>query len=204
MIEIAIVCLVVSVVMAAVAVFELTNRHALGQTSAVGSAQERAHRAIERVLHELDGASIATLVPDPTGALGADEIVFQKSIGVTGAGAMILSPRIRIAMVPDDGETIDGLDNNHNGLIDERKLTITYNYGTGAARTVTIAHCIPALFPGEVANGHDDNGNGVVDEKGFNVQRVGTLLTVRLALEARVEANQWTTWAENCALKLRD
>src|SRR5260221_8967057 len=100
LVELAIVALILSVTMAAVGLFESSNRHTLQQSGAVGTAQERAHEALERVLHELDGASIATLVPDPTGALGSDEIVFQKSTGVTGAGVVIWSPRTRIALAP--------------------------------------------------------------------------------------------------------
>jgi prepilin-type N-terminal cleavage/methylation domain-containing protein len=202
--EISIVAVVLSVVMAAVAVFELSNRQLLQQTAAVGRAQEQAHHALERVLQELDGASITSLVPDPTGALGCEELVFQRSAGVDGSGAIVWSTRTRIALAPDDGETLDGIDNNHDGVVDELKLTVTHDYGTGSARTVTLAHHVAALFPGETANGHDDNGNGITDEKGFNAQRVGSLLNVRLAIQARGPDGAWVTWPETAALRLRN
>ncbi len=48
LIEIAIVAIILSVVMGTVGVFELSNRRTLQQFSAVGSAQERAHQALER------------------------------------------------------------------------------------------------------------------------------------------------------------
>jgi prepilin-type N-terminal cleavage/methylation domain-containing protein len=202
LIEVAIVAVILSVCLAALGLFESSTRQTLQQSAAVGSAQERAHQAIERVLHELDGASISTLVPDPTGPLGTDEIVFQKSTGVTSGGSVIWSTRTRLALAPEEGELLDGVDNNHNGLVDERCLTVTYDFGTTAARTVVLAHRIPALFPKELSNGSDDNGNGVVDEKGFNVQRLGNLLTVRLASQARGSAGKWVTWAENSNLRL--
>ncbi len=156
------------------------------------------------MLKELDGASIATLVPDPTGALGTDTIVFQKSAGVNAAGAIVWSPRTRIALALDDGESLNGADDNRNGLTDERKLTVTYNYGTGSARTVTIAHDILALFPDELVNGNDDNGNGIIDEKGFNVRRVGNLLSLHLAIGARGVDRSWVNWSEASSLRLRN
>src|SRR5690349_13716117 len=204
MLELAIVAVIMTIALTAVGLFDRSNRQTLEQSTSVGVAQQRAHEAIERVLHELEGASIATLVPDPTGPLGSDEIVFQKSTGVTPAGVVILSARTRIALAMEDGETLDGADNNTNGLVDERKLTLTYDFGTANARTVTIAHRIPALFPNESANGADDNGNGVVDERGFSVQRVGNLLSVRLAAQARGNAGRWIAWPENSDLKLRN
>ena len=204
LIEVAIVATIVSVVIAAVGVFELSNRKTLEQTSAFGSAQDLAHKALERVLKELDGASIATLVPDPTGALGSDTIVFEKSLGVNAAGTVVWSTRTRIALDMDDGETLDGLDNDRNGLTDERKLTVTYDFGTGTARTVTVAHRVCALFPGETANGADDNGDGVIDEKGFSVRRVGNLLNLRIAVGARSAGATWVNWQESSTLRLRN
>jgi len=204
LVELAIVAVILSVVMVALGLFESSNRQTLEQSAAVGSAQERAHQAIERLVHELQGASISTLVPDPTGALGSDEIVFQKSTGVTPIGAVIWSTRTRLALAPENGEVLDGVDNNANGLVDERMLTVTYAFGEPEAQTLTIVHRIPASFPKELANGTDDNGNGVVDEKGFNVQRVGNLLSVRLAIQARGGVGKWVTWAESSNLRLRN
>ncbi len=204
LLELSIVMVILAIVMGAVAVFELSNRKLLQQTAAVGLAQSQAHHAIERVLHELDGASITTLVPDPTGSLGCEDLVFQRSSGVDASGTIVWSTRTRIALAPDDGEAIDGTDNNHNGLVDERKLTITYDYGTGSARTIVLVHHVAAQFPNELANGVDDNGNGVVDEKGFNIQRVGNLLNVRLAIQARDTGGQWAIWPETAALRLRN
>jgi prepilin-type N-terminal cleavage/methylation domain-containing protein len=204
LVELAIVAVLLAICLAALGLFESSNRKTLSQSAAVGSAQDRAHQALERVLLELSGASIATLVPDPTGALGSDEIVFQKSTGVTPAGDIVWSPRTRLALTLEQGEVLDGIDNNHNGQSDERCLNVTYALGTPDERTITIAHRIPALFPKELANGTDDNGNGIVDEKGFNVQRVGNLLSVRLASQARGEAGKWVTWSENSNLRLRN
>jgi hypothetical protein len=184
--------------------FQLSNRNLLQQTAAIQTAQQQMHRALERVLSGIDGASITTLVPDPTGQLGGDDFVFQRSTGVDGTGAVVWSTRTSIALALDDREVADGIDNDHDGLVDERKLTSTTDVGTGAARTVTLVHNVPAQFPGEAANGIDDNGNGVVDERGFNVQRVGSLLNLRLAIQARGTGGEWVTWSETASLRLRN
>ena len=152
LVELAIVAVIVSVLMAAIGLFESSNRQALQQSSALGTAQERAHAMIEKVLREIGGASTATLVPDPIGSQGADELVFLKSTGVTSTGVVIWSTRTRIALEPEDGETLDGTDENHNDLVDECKLVLTHEYGTPAARTQVLGHRIPANFPGESAN----------------------------------------------------
>jgi len=204
LVELAIVALLISVLMAAVGLFESTNRQTIEQSSAVGSAQERAHAMMERVLRELGGASTATLVPDPISAQGSDEIVFQKSTGVTNAGVVIWSTRTRIALEPEDGETLDGTDDNHNGLVDECRLVLTHDFGTAAARTLVLGHRLPAHFPGETTNGADDNGNGVIDESGFSVQRVGNLLRVRLATQVRGVGRNWVSWQEDSSLRLRN
>jgi prepilin-type N-terminal cleavage/methylation domain-containing protein len=204
LVEMAIVTLIVSIMLGVIALFQSTNHDTLQQSAALGTVQANAHRTLERVLGELDGASVTRLVPDPTGPLGTDDLVFQKSNGVDAAGNVIWSSQTRLALVMEDGETLNGVDDNHNGLVDERKLTITHDYGTPQARTETIAHRLPANLPGEQANGADDNGNGVVDEKGFNIRRVGNLLSVRLAVQARAVGHAWATWTESSGLRLRN
>jgi prepilin-type N-terminal cleavage/methylation domain-containing protein len=204
LLELTIVILILSCVMGSVALFQMANRNSVVESATVGDAQSRAHEALERVLRELDGASLTRLIPDPTGLLGTDSIVFQKSAGVDAAGNIIWSTQTQLALAMDDGETANGLDDNQNGLVDERKLTITYDFGLAGARTDTIAHCLPALAPGELANGADDDGNGVIDEKGFNLQRLGNLLTIRLAVQARAGSGDWATWSESSQLRLRN
>jgi prepilin-type N-terminal cleavage/methylation domain-containing protein len=203
LVEIVICAVIISMILGAITMFDASNRRTLERCAVSGTAQEQAHRALERVLHELVGASISRFVPDPTGPLGSNEIVFERSNGVTATGAVVWSSRTRIALVMDTGETLNGLDDDRNGLVDERMLTVTYDHGTLSAATHVIAHRLPAQFPDEPANGVDDNGNGVVDENGFNVQRVGNLLNVRLAVQVR-GAGGWVSWSENSVLRVRN
>jgi prepilin-type N-terminal cleavage/methylation domain-containing protein len=204
LLELSIAVTILALMLSGLALFETANRRTTAQTAAVCGTQERAHRALERVLQELDGASIATLVPDPTGALGSEEVTFQRSAGVDSAGAPLWTTRTRIALLPDVGETLDGTDENGNGLVDERRLEVTYDFGTPDARSVTIAHGLAAMFPNELENGSDDNGNGVIDERGFNLQRVGNLLYVRLAMQSRGPDGKPVGWSANAALRLRN
>jgi hypothetical protein len=59
---------------------------------------------------------------------------------------------------------------------------LTRDVGALNESSVTLCTDIPELLAGEVANGLDDNGNGVVDESGFNVQRQGSLLAIRVGV----------------------
>src|SRR5689334_15712952 len=93
LVEIAIVSVLLSVILGAVALFQSSNRDTLQQQAGMGVAQDRAHRALTRVLSELDAAAVTRLVPDPTGSHGSDDLVFQKSLGVDAAGAVIWSPQ---------------------------------------------------------------------------------------------------------------
>ena len=116
-------------------------------------------------------------------------------VGLTG---------LSVALVMDDGEFDYGADDDGNGLVDERKLVLTLNVGTGSQRQITLCRGIPSLYPGEMNNGIDDNGNGVVDENGFSVQRVGDLLYVRLAVAVPVEGGQVAAWPCESALVLHN
>jgi hypothetical protein len=93
----------------------------------------------------------------------------------------------------DTGEIDNGLDDDGDGLIDERRLVLTRNVGGPNTITTVLCNGIPELAEGEVANGLDDNGNGVVDEAGFNVRKVGDLLTVRLTVQAPAGGGQIIT-----------
>jgi prepilin-type N-terminal cleavage/methylation domain-containing protein len=204
LIELTIVAAILSVVLASVGMFQARNQDFYRHESALSDAQGRTHRALERVMSELDGIGLTTITPDPTSSVGSDTITFQRSTGVDGAGARIWSNQTRIALVMDDGEADNGLDDDGDGLVDERKIVITENFGTASARALTIVHDVPELHPDEVANAADDNGNGIVDEKGFNVQRVGNLLTVRLAVQAHGPDGQIVSWAESSGTRIRN
>jgi len=174
------------------------------EISARSRAETQARRAVERVLDELSGISSALLVPDPIGALGSDQLTFQKPATVSNAGVVAWSTPDRLALALDDGETDNGLDDDGDGLVDERKLVLTRAAGAANQQVVTLCHGIAAWYPGETGNGVDDNANGATDERGFNVQRIGDLLHVRVCVQVAAGAGEVADWTVDTAMRLRN
>jgi hypothetical protein len=92
---------------------------------------------------------------------------------------------VTFSLALEDGELDDGVDNNGNGLVDERKLLMTREPEGGEPLTSALAHGVRELAEGETANGLDDNGNGLKDEAGLSFERKNGRLIVRLSLEQR-------------------
>jgi hypothetical protein len=174
------------------------------EISARSRAETQARRAVERVLDELCGISSALLVPDPVGALGSATIAFQKPASVSNAGVVAWSAQNRLALVLDDGETDNGLDDDGDGLTDERRLVLTRAVGAPNEVTVTLCHGIAAWYPGELGNGVDDNLNGATDERGFNIQRIGDLLHVRVCVQVPAGPGEIADWTVDTAMRLRN
>jgi hypothetical protein len=64
---------------------------------------------------------------------------------------------------------------------------------------------VPEAAPGEVPlNGLDDNGNGVEDERGFNVHRVGDVLTLRLWIEMPESGGKTSVRQNQATVRLRN
>lgn len=174
------------------------------EISARSRAETQARRAVERVLDELCGISSALLVPDPTGPLGSDQLTFQKPATVSNAGVVAWSTPNRLALALDDGETDNGLDDDGDGLVDERRLVLTRAFGAANQANVTLCHGIAAWYPDELGNGVDDNANGAVDERGFNVQRIGDLLHVRVCVQVAAGTGEVAEWTVDTAVRLRN
>jgi prepilin-type N-terminal cleavage/methylation domain-containing protein len=201
LLEVTISAAILSVVMGAVAVFQQRSEAATSDMLVRAHAERAARAALDRVAEELTGVGLHQLSPDPTSTAGSETITYQKPVSVSAAGVVTWSTSSRIALAMDDGETNNGVDDDGDGLIDERKLVLTRDLGLGTQQVVTLVHGLPELVPGESANVVDDNGNGVVDERGFNVQRTGDLLTLRLCLQRRAKAgNTITVYAQTAVV----
>lgn len=154
-------------------------------TARVGMARQTiegaARRTLDRIATELVSAGVETLDPVPSAPWGSDQLTFQPIEGFDG-DVVWGAPR-SFSLALEEGELDDGLDNNDNGLADERVLVFTRDPG-GAEELATIwAHGIRELAEGELDNGEDDNGNGLADEAGLSFVQVQNRLVVRLSLE---------------------
>ena len=130
-------------------------------------------RTLERVAEELQDVGRGLLITDPSTTRGSGSITYRHPGGATSSLALQLEP----------AETDNGLDDDGDGLVDERRLVLTQNVGSPDAVSTVLCQGIAKLGEGEAANGLDDNGNGVIDEAGFNIQRTAGQLTIRLTLE---------------------
>jgi prepilin-type N-terminal cleavage/methylation domain-containing protein len=145
------------------------------------STEGLARRCVDRMASELVSSASGTLSPDPVAPWGTSALTFQRIEGYT-AGAIDWGTPVRLSLELDVGELDDGVDNNGNGLVDERRLVYTIDPG-GAEESTTWAHGVRELLEGESPNALDDNGNGLKDEAGLSFQRVGGRLLIRLSLQ---------------------
>lgn len=202
--EVVISIAVLSVILGAVGLFQVRGQKASQVVQQQADLQRRADRALQTISHELTGAGIHTLAPDPTSNFGSDTLTFQTPRSVSGTGVVTWNAPSTITLQMGNGEADNGLDDNHNGLTDERQLVITRGVGTANPRTTVICTGVAEQLQGELSNGIDDNGNGIVDEHGFCVRRVGSLLYLYLTVEKAAERGRVTQWTTSTAIVLHN
>ncbi|MFN0006575.1 MAG: prepilin-type N-terminal cleavage/methylation domain-containing protein [Planctomycetota bacterium] len=183
LVEMAVSLAVLGLLLGLVAMIQERGNNASEEALARASAEARLRRALDRVAADLTGIGRTLLFPDPTTPFGSSTATFQHPSGVSGTGAVLWDTPSRIEILLDPRETDNGIDDDGDGLADERRLVRTVNVGTGSQRSTTLCNGIPELMGGETVNGLDDNGNGITDEAGFNIRRTGDLLTVRLSVQ---------------------
>jgi len=155
------------------------------QSVANNDVDSRAARALDRITREILGASSGSLNPTletPVGAPTVWSSTLDYQEPASWAGAVVLGQTIRITLELEDGEIDNGLDDNNNGLIDERQIVRIVDPGPNEQRTVLL-NGVSAFLEGELANGLDDNANGLIDEQGLSFDLTGSTLNVRLSLE---------------------
>jgi len=193
MVELAVSVTILALLFGLVGMIQMRGNDASEESLARASTEARVRRAIDRVAEHLTGVGRTLLFPDPTTAFGSSTATFQHPTGVSGAGIVLWDTPSRIELLIDPRETDNGVDDDGDGLVDERRLVWTINVGTGNQRSTTLCNGIPELMAGETINALDDNGNGVLDEAGFNIRRVGDLLTVRLSVQQAFGEGQMAT-----------
>jgi len=184
LIELAISVAMMGVVLGSVSMFQLRSQEHTDSMLVSEKVETQARRTLTRIVDELRGVGTGFLVPDPTGSLGTSTLVFQRPVDVTNAGVVVWGAPSRLELELEPLETNDGVDEDGDALVDERRLVMTRGIGTASERSVVLCTGIAELADGELGNGGDDNGNGLVDEAGFSIRRVGDLLTIRLTVLA--------------------
>lgn len=142
------------------------------------------NEALTRAAAELGNAGISTVSAGAWGASGSSSIDFLVVTGANGADPIWSTTR-RLQTVLSDGEVDNGLDDDSDGLVDERKLVFTRDAGGANQKQMVLCNNLCETFPGETINGADDNGNGLIDETGFCAFVSDNGLVLRIALQAQ-------------------
>jgi type II secretory pathway pseudopilin PulG len=180
LIEVILTVSTLALVFSAVGLFRSRSQDQTRASLARDQAESIARRTVDRVAEELRGVGQTLLNPDPTSALGTSTITYQKPTGVSGMGGILWGNPSRLELQLEPGETDDGVDEDGDGLVDERRLVLVRDVATPDEATVVLCKGLAELGDGEQSNGLDDDGDGLVDEAGFAVRRVGDLLTIQI------------------------
>lgn len=145
--------------------------------------ERRARASLEAILDRVADCSLSAIAENLTTASGSDRLTFRRTSGWDAAAqAATLGPQTVLSMDADPQDPVNGVDDDKDGVIDQRMVTIRQG---GGPVTVLARNVLP-LLEGETANSSDDNANGLADEPGFVVSRDGLAVTVRLSLRRRV------------------
>jgi prepilin-type N-terminal cleavage/methylation domain-containing protein len=158
-----------------------TSDQAFRSGAASSAVELRSSVALSAVVRELEGAARTGLTPDPTTGLGTSELQFSHAIGFDGTRVILGNARM-LRLEPEEGETIDGTDEDGDGLVDEGRIVQIEDVGLATERTRVVVRGVAALLDGEIRNGLDDNGNGLVDEPGFIIEWRGGALEIQLTI----------------------
>jgi len=158
------------------------------------------HRSLEGIVRAIEFADASLLAS--AGPLGSDAVTFQTPASFEG-GVVTWSPQSIFAEL-ESGELDDGLDNDGDGLIDERRVVLVQDAGAPDERRVVLVGGVAELAEGELANTVDDNGNGLKDEPGLVFSAQGNVVTVRLTCQRQDEGRRLLTKTAETAVRLHN
>lgn len=161
----------------------------------------RAQRALERIASEVELADAGILSSAVTSEYGADAVQFRLPTGFAG-GVVQWSGVLRIALELEPGELDDGLDNDEDGFVDERRVVRTSDLGTADEQRLVLVSGVAELQDGESANSVDDNGNLLIDEPGLTFSAENGQLTILLTCQSRDEGGRILTKTAATAVRL--
>jgi hypothetical protein len=144
----------------------------------------QARRIVDRILLELMDADRSSLALTPPAPFGASSIDYARGEGVVG-GVLTVGPTRRIRFRMIDTELDDGIDNNHNGLVDEGRIELLPDVAGAPTEAIGLGDYVREYLEGETPDGVDNNSNGVADEHGLCISydSVTQTVTVRVTLE---------------------
>jgi len=178
-------------------VFDSTNRAFQSATASI-ELSRAAHSTVDRMAEIVSYSRRSSMTPTAPGAqspFSTKQITFQTVDGfVGGVAAWSNTQRLEFQYSPFDKN--DGIDNDHNGVVDDGLVVWTTDVGLPEQRAVVLARNVRELQIKEKQNGADDNGNGLIDEPGLSFDFQGERLIIRLTLERVMNGRRLTYSAE--------
>jgi len=189
-----------------------SSSSAYRQATTGAQLSAEAKLTVDRIAMELQMASVGTFFPDldAGGVRNTSSLTFQQLVDIVGAAPVYGGPTPGEVMQLDlrlsAGEADDGLDNDGDGLVDERSLVLVRDLGAASELEVTLCANVTERLEGAdgLPDGEDDNGNGLVDEAGFDIARNGDVLTVRLSVAGTDFRGQTMVRTAETAVRLRN
>lgn len=176
---------ILSILLGFLVTFLTSSQSAADQTRLFDEVENKLGRSLQRIGDELRSVADDSIWEDLEGMAGpSEQLTFQSVVSLDG-GVATLGPIVRIGAELDTSEMLDNIDNDGDGLVDERVLYLTRNLGEADEQRVLLCRNVTEYYVGETLDNTDENGNGLVDEPGFHIARQGDRLFVRLAV--RVE-----------------
>lgn len=163
-----------------------TSSRAYSTGAASGEIDLLARRTIDAVRRRLDASGVVA-IPQAAGGpgIGWSMVDFQRVSGFAGGIPTWGAPE-RFVLMPESGDPDDGVDNNNNGVVDEKRVIWFENFGLPGQQSRVLCSGVRDALEGEVsANGVDDNANGLIDEEGLVFTFDGERVTIQLTLEVR-------------------
>jgi prepilin-type N-terminal cleavage/methylation domain-containing protein len=189
-----------------------SSSSAYRQATTGAQLSAEAKLTVDRVAAELQMAAVGTFFPDldAGGVRNTSSLAYQQLVDIVNGAPVLGGPtagevtqlELRLAA----GEVDDGADNDGDGLVDERSLVLVRDLGAATELEVTLCSNVTERLEGEDAlpDGEDDNGNGLVDEAGFDIERNGDVLTIRLTVAGTDFRGRTMVRTAETAVRLRN
>jgi hypothetical protein len=186
LLEIIIAATILVLVLGVPGVMLTTSGRAYNATTASGQLDKDARRTLDGIARRLDASAVGR-IPQAAGGPGIPWSIleFQRVTGYAGGNPTWGGPE-RIVLVSEPGDPDDGMDNDGDQLIDEKRVNWVENLGLPGQRTHVLCNGVRDALEGEIpGNGADDNANGLIDEEGLTITIDGERVTIQLTLEHR-------------------
>jgi prepilin-type N-terminal cleavage/methylation domain-containing protein len=176
---------------------------AFDEGSAEHALSTSTHRCLERIARAIEFSDGSILSGQVLSAVGAQSVAFRVPAAFDGGAVQWMNVEIQSEL--EGGELDDGVDNDGDGLIDERRVVMVEAPLAPDERRVILASGVAELFAGETANLADDNGNGLQDETGLSFSATAEgVVTIRLCCQRRDEGRRLLTKIAETAVRLRN